>query len=144
MANAAANQTSSKVKNINFVAQDQIWKDHVSGEIVAAKNWPETWDFLNKKYEDLVEEDFPQITERMKNKSSTKKDLTSLVQVRPVTPIEEYIHVKPSPRPFPKTTSQMVGWRSADRSLALEKYGKYSRPKGGLVKQLNWPNEAVS
>ncbi|KAK6185975.1 hypothetical protein SNE40_008099 [Patella caerulea] len=142
MATGAANPATKALKNCNFVAQDQIWKDHVTGEMIAAKNWPNNWDFLNNKYEDLVKDDFPHLKD--KKKTDAKQDLTSLVRVKPVTPIEEYVHVQPSPRPFPKTTSQMVGWRSGNRDMALEKYGGYSRPKGGLVKQLNWPNEAVS
>ena len=65
------------------------------------------------------------------------------MQVKPVTPIEEYIHVDPSPKPVPRTTAQAIGWRSTHKDLALERYGKYAKPKGGLVKQLNWPQEAI-
>lgn len=67
----------------------------------------------------------------------------ALPKIKPVTPIEEYIHVYPSPKPYPKTTAQTVGWRSTAPGLELEKYGKYAKPKGGLVKQLNWPTEAI-
>ena len=51
--------------------------------------------------------------------------------------------VDPSPLPFPQTTARQIGWRSTEKNLALEKYGKYAKPKGGLVRQLKWPMEAV-
>lgn len=120
----------------NFVAQDQIWKDHVKHEEVAAKHWPDTWNFLTTKYEDLVKDEIPKHEKRHKD--------VEPIQMHPVTPIEKYIKVDPSPKPVPKTTAQAIGWRSAERGLALDKYGKYANPKGGLVKQLNWPPEAIS
>lgn len=122
---------------VTLVAQDQIWKDHVHHEEVASKSWPNQWGFLTTKYEDLVKDDF------QKKDESQKADLKSLMQVKPVTPIEEYIHVEPSNKPVPKTTAQAIGWRSAEKTHQLEKYGKYAKPKGGLVKQLNWPMEGI-
>lgn len=135
----AANPTPSgrALAGCNFVAQDQIWKDHVHHEEVASKSWPNQWGFLTTKYEDLVKDDF------QKKDESQKADLKSLMQVKPVTPIEEYIHVEPSNKPVPKTTAQAIGWRSAEKTHQLEKYGKYAKPKGGLVKQLNWPMEGI-
>ena len=53
------------------------------------------------------------------------------------------LQVNPSPRPLPKTTNSMIGWRSGTKDCALEKYGRYAKPKGGLVKQLNWPTEGI-
>lgn len=88
-------------------------------------------------YFQLVKDDF------QKKDESQKADLKSLMQVKPVTPIEEYIHVEPSNKPVPKTTAQAIGWRSAEKTHQLEKYGKYAKPKGGLVKQLNWPMEGI-
>lgn len=72
-----------------------------------------------------------------------KSKPVNVLQIRPVTPVEEYIKVEASPSPFPKTTAQTVGWRSTSKAHALEKYGKYAKPKGGLVRQLNWPTEAI-
>ncbi|KAH9508865.1 hypothetical protein Btru_050278 [Bulinus truncatus] len=92
----------------------------------------------------LVRDDFPKKHPDKNQRQNAKQAVKSLIQVRPVTPVEEYIKVMPSTRPVPKTTSAQVGWRSTDRILALEKYGRYARPKGGLVKQLNWPSEAVN
>ena len=84
----------------------------------------------------LVKDDLPKREKRHKD--------VEPIQANPVTPIEKYIKVDPSPRPFPKTTAQNIGWRSTHDNLALDKYGKYAKPKGGLVKQLNWPSEAIS
>ncbi|KAK0061894.1 hypothetical protein Bpfe_008809 [Biomphalaria pfeifferi] len=119
-----------------------IEKDQVVHEYIATKSWPANWNFLKTDYNDLVKEDFPKRNFDKKHKA--KEAVKSLVEVRPVTPIDQYIKVMPSTRPVPKTTSAQVGWRSTDRLLALERYGKYARPKGGLVKQLNWPSEAVN
>ncbi len=30
----------------NFVAKDQVWRDHIQKTALSAKNWPETWGFL--------------------------------------------------------------------------------------------------
>ena len=84
----------------------------------------------------LVKDDMPKREKRHKD--------VEPIQMHPVTPIEKYIKVDPSPKPVPKTTAQAIGWRSAEKTLALDKYGKYANPKGGLVKQLNWPPEAIS
>ena len=86
----------------------------------------------------LVKDDFPKTDRKEKMK---KEDIIKLTTV---TPIEEYIKVDPSPKPFPKTTAGGIGWRSTEPKLKLEKYGGYAKPKGGLVKQLNWPMEAIS
>ncbi len=45
--------------------------------------------------------------------------------------------------PVPNTTAKMIGWRSADPACRLEKYGRYAKGKGGLIKQLNWPPEGI-
>ena len=66
------------------------------------------------------------------------------MQVPAVTPLEERVEVLPSVKPVPKTTAREIGWRSTDPILRLEKYGRYAKPKGGLVRQLNWPSEAIS
>ncbi|KAL3860227.1 hypothetical protein ACJMK2_010381 [Sinanodonta woodiana] len=118
----------------NYVAQDQIWKDHVNLEVTAAKHWPSEWNFLKTKYEELVKDEFPE---------KKKSEKVKLIQIQPVTPIEKYIKVEPSPKPYPQTTAQFVGWRSSHRNLKLDKYGKYASPKGSIIKRLNWPPEAI-
>lgn len=76
-------------------------------------------------------------------KERKKRELPTPIRLPPITPIEKYIHVYPSPKPFPVTTARAIGWRSAQPSLALEIYGPYAKPKGGLIKQLNWPQEGI-
>ncbi|XP_077982673.1 ciliary microtubule inner protein 1-like [Glandiceps talaboti] len=119
----------------NFVAQDQIWKDHIKYEEDAAKIWPQQWGFLKTSYKDLVKDDFPK-TER------EKLVLPPPLTLPPITPISRYIHVGRSP-PIPETTAGYFGWRSTKNDCRLEKYGRYAKPKGGLVRQLNWPNEGI-
>jgi len=125
------------VAKCNFVANDEIWKDHVHMETEAAKKWPANWSFLKTKYTDLVKDDFP-------SKSSKPKDLPPHLKLPPITPVEKYIKVLPSPHPFPRTTTSLYGWRSSSYEHRLERYGGYARNRGTLVKQLNWPSEAVS
>ncbi|RUS91990.1 hypothetical protein EGW08_000203 [Elysia chlorotica] len=146
MAAAAGGSTKNQgqaLAGCNFVAQDQIWKDHVGHEYAATKTWPANWNFLTTDYEELVREDFPNREPDKSKREAAKKAVKNLIEVPPVTPIDKYITVLPSTRPVPKTTAGQVGWRSTDRALALEKYGGYAKPKGGLVKQLNWPQEGV-
>ena len=85
----------------------------------------------------LVAEDFPR-------KQRIQQAPPTPIQVPPVTPLEERVTVLPSNRNVPKTTSDMIGWRSTDPTLKLERYGGYAKPKGGLVRQLNWPKEAIN
>lgn len=86
---------------------------------------------------------FQLVKDENSRKDRSKKQLPPHLQPPPVTPIEKYIKVGPSPNPVPNTTAKMIGWRSGLPQLQLERYGKYANPKGGLVKQLNWPEEAV-
>ncbi|XP_002739784.1 ciliary microtubule inner protein 1-like [Saccoglossus kowalevskii] len=119
----------------NFVAQDQIWKDHVKYEEDSRKSWPQHWGFLKTTYRDLVKDDFPK-TER------EKIILPPPLALPPITPISRYIKIGRSPA-VPETTAQFVGWRSTKYDCRLEKYGRYAKPKGGLVRQLNWPQEGI-
>ena len=44
---------------------------------------------------------------------------------------------------FPKTASQLIGWKSADPKFKLEKYGTYSKGKSTVTKSFKWPDEGV-
>ena len=62
----------------------------------------------------------------------------------------EAFHLPPLPcpkqqqsNPFPRTTAREVGWRSAHKDCALERYGHWARGKGSILKQLKWPHDAV-
>ncbi|PIK42383.1 hypothetical protein BSL78_20745, partial [Apostichopus japonicus] len=111
-------------------------KDHIKYEIDASRKWPAEWGFLRTSYKDLVKDDFQE-------REVKKIELPPSLTLPPITPISRYITVLPSPQPYPRTTSCEVGWRSSQPQLSLERYGRYARPKGGLVKQLNWPPEGV-
>lgn len=130
-------QQGQALAGTNFVAIDQIWKDHIKYEIDASRKWPAEWGFLRTSYKDLVKDDF-------QKREAKKIELPPPLTLPPITPISRYITVLPSPKPVPQTTSRQIGWRSSQPHLSLECYGKYARPKGGLVKQLNWPPEGVN
>ena len=42
------------------------------------------------------------------------------------------------PFPYPLTTSQEIGWRSARPECKLERFGKWARPKKSILKHFNW------
>jgi len=142
-AEGATKASRKALANCNMVAQDQIWKDHVGHEISSTKHWPENWHFLTTDYEELVRDQFPNREPDKEKRDQAKKAVKNLIEVPPVTPINRYLQVLPSTKPVPRTTSGQIGWRSTDKVLALERYGGYAKSKGGLVKQLNWPQEGV-
>ncbi|XP_074645447.1 ciliary microtubule inner protein 1-like [Tubulanus polymorphus] len=122
----------------NFVAQDEIWKAHVHHEENASKRWDNVWHFLKTSKEELLKDELKTL-----RKERPPREIPTPLKLPPITPTHEYIEVLPSPRPFPRTTAQQIGWRSSQRDLLLDRYGGYARGKGGLIKQLKWPAEAV-
>ncbi|CAN8191454.1 unnamed protein product [Coccothraustes coccothraustes] len=98
----------------NFIAKDNNWKNRVKNERDAAKRWAEKWGFLKTPLEELLGHE-------KKEAAKPKLQLPDHLQVRPVTPVEKYIKVLPSP-PVPKTTQGFIGWRSGVPELALEHY----------------------
>ncbi|KAM7037906.1 ciliary microtubule inner protein 1 isoform 1-T1 [Acridotheres tristis] len=96
----------------SFVAQENCWKNRIEKEEDAAKRWPEKWGFLKTPLEELLGDE-------KKEDAKPKLQLPDHLQIRPVTPVEKYIKVLPSP-PVPKTTQGFIGWRSGDPALALE------------------------
>jgi len=109
----------------------------VDHEYASARNWDKNWTFLKIDYKDLVRNEYPDGGVR------TDIPIPKHLQIAPAPSLEECVTAYPSKRPVPRTTAGQIGWRSGDEQLSLEKYGRYSRPRGGLIKQLNWPNEAV-
>ena len=82
----------------------------------------------------LVKDDFPK----------QDKERITLTPIQPPhLRLENCVEVHPSVKPVPKTTSAQIGWRSTDKLLRLERYGAYAKPKGSIIKSLNWPDEAV-
>jgi len=45
--------------------------------------------------------------------------------------------------PFPITSAREVGWRSGQKELNLEVYGRWARGNKSIHKQLKWPHDAV-
>ncbi|KAJ1123495.1 hypothetical protein NDU88_001964 [Pleurodeles waltl] len=127
----AAPPAPNSSKHCNFVAQDQIWKDHVVIELEAAKKWPDSWGFLSSSYQEFSND-----------VSGCKKEsnLPEHLQVRTTSPLEKYIKVSPSPA-LPKTTMGLIGWRSTVPGLELERYNTFRHVKGNFFKQMNWPAE---
>ncbi|XP_048353862.1 uncharacterized protein C20orf85 homolog [Sphaerodactylus townsendi] len=85
---------------MNFVAKDQIWKDHLATEVEAARKWPKQWGFLTIPIEELLKDE-------EKQPPKPKIPLPEHLQIRPVTPVEKYCH-------FPQWLEELnsVGWRS--------------------------------
>ena len=97
---------------------------------------PPLFDYSDVILFQLVKDDFP---------DHKKKSIEPPAHMRvpPVTPLEERVTVYPTDKPVPRTTSGMIGWRSTEDKLKLEKYGKYANGKGGLIKKFKWPLEAI-
>uniref|UniRef100_A0A8C3RMG4 Chromosome 20 open reading frame 85 n=1 Tax=Chelydra serpentina TaxID=8475 RepID=A0A8C3RMG4_CHESE len=80
------------------------------------------------------------IKDERKEPTKPKIELPEHLQIRPVTPVEKYIKVYPSP-PIPKTTQGFIGWRSSVPGLELERYYQVRSCKGAFHKDLKWPDE---
>ncbi|XP_066558210.1 ciliary microtubule inner protein 1 [Amia ocellicauda] len=129
---AATKTPANPAKTCNYVAQDQIWKCHVSSELESAKAWPSKWGFLTTSYTELLQE--------MK-KEDGKLELPAYLQTRPATPPGTYTQVAPSPA-VPQTTQGLIGWRSTVPGLELERFGRVHRGKGSFLKKMGWPHDA--
>ncbi|XP_048676460.1 ciliary microtubule inner protein 1 [Caretta caretta] len=108
-------------------------KYHVETEFEAAKKWSIKWGYLTTPFEELIKDE-------KKEPTKPKIELPEHLQIRPVTPVEKYIKVYPSP-PIPKTTQGFIGWRSSVPGLELERYYQISSCKGAFHKDLKWPDE---
>ncbi|XP_065661216.1 ciliary microtubule inner protein 1 isoform X2 [Hydra vulgaris] len=103
-------------KSLNAVHNDEIWKDHISREIVAQKHWPEKWGYVLDIYKEIQAQ------------ADNKED-----------------HLKNNNREntFPKTNAQMIGWKSALNKL--NQYGISeirAKGKSDIFKTFDWPQES--
>ncbi|XP_074868335.1 ciliary microtubule inner protein 1 [Carettochelys insculpta] len=128
-----AQRSTNPTQQFNFVAQDKIWKCHIESELEAAKKWSIKWGFLTTPFEELIKDEKQEHTK-------PRAELPEHLQIRPVTPVEKYIKVYPSP-PIPKTTQGFIGWRSSVPGLELERYYQIRSCKGAFHKDLKWPDE---
>ncbi|KAM9650006.1 ciliary microtubule inner protein 1 [Morphnus guianensis] len=108
-------------------------KKYIESELEAARRWSHKWGFLKTPLEELIEDE-------KKENTKPKIQLPEHLQVQPVTPVEKYIKVIPSP-PVPKTTQGFIGWRSAVPGLELERGFQIQSCKGTFFKDLKWPCE---
>ncbi|PNI20399.1 C20orf85 isoform 1 [Pan troglodytes] len=130
--------STAAAERMNLVGQDEIWKYRLKAESEARQNWPQNWGFLTTPFEELIkcEEDLPT--------PKPKIELPERFRIRPVTPVEKYIKVFPSP-PVPQTTQGFIGWRSAVPGLnkCLERDDEIRSCKGAFARELCWPKQGV-
>ena len=133
---AAAAQGPKRTFHLNFVHNDEIWKDHVRHESTSQRQkWPERWGYLVQEYQKLNDD--------LTGKPTASKLCSKSGGIK-LPPIKRR---RPKPG-FPVTTSRQIGWKSAKESSQLEIYGRYgpgprSRGQCGILKLLKWPQESA-
>ncbi|XP_004014489.2 ciliary microtubule inner protein 1 [Ovis aries] len=130
--------STAAAERMNLVAQDEIWKYRLKAENEARQNWAQNWGFLSTPFEELIKCEEEPATPK------PKIELPERFRIRPVTPVENYIKVLPSP-PVPKTTQGFIGWRSRVPGLnkCLEHDDEIRSCKGAYAKELNWPKQGI-
>ncbi|CAF3303159.1 unnamed protein product [Rotaria socialis] len=134
MAAKPAKQIDQYNDKMSYVARDLIWKDHVSKIEVAQKFYDKRWGFLNEPQLNVSPFDPKRSSGGLFSGALSPLTITSNLR-------SEVVTVSPSPRPIPPTTNRLIGWRTADKNCALEKYGKYARGQESLHKKFKWPIE---
>ncbi|KAM6147707.1 ciliary microtubule inner protein 1 [Erethizon dorsatum] len=129
--------STEAAQRMNLVAQDEIWRYRLKAESEARKNWAQNWGFLTTPFEELVQGEEP-------HTPKPKIELPEHFRIRPVTPMEKYIKVLPSP-PVPQTTQGFIGWRSAVPGLnkCLEHDRAIRSCKGAYARSLGWPKQGI-
>ncbi|KAK3742739.1 hypothetical protein QZH41_018954 [Actinostola sp. cb2023] len=125
----------------NFVANDQIWKDHVVHEHAASTYWPNNWGFLIDEYQVLAKEDRTKPTGAAAVRVKQRRENLKLPPID--SSVASQLSVGKSTASYPYTTSQEIGWRSSQRQCNLERYGRYTKPMSSFLKQMKWPPEAI-
>ncbi|XP_003932674.1 ciliary microtubule inner protein 1 [Saimiri boliviensis] len=130
--------STEAAERMNLVAQDEIWRYRLKAESEARQNWPQNWGFLTTPFEELIKGD-----EELQS-PKPKIELPERFHIRPVTPVEKYIKILPSP-PVPQTTQGFIGWRSAVPGLnkCLELDDEIRSCKGAFARELCWPKQGV-
>lgn len=73
---------------------------------------------------------------KLRNKPKTNRNKKQF-KLPPITDPNQ----KVSTVPFtPVKTSQEIGWRNGQN---LERFGRFGRPKGSIIKHFNWPLDAL-
>ncbi|XP_012583595.1 PREDICTED: uncharacterized protein C20orf85 homolog [Condylura cristata] len=113
-------------------------KYRLKAENEARQNWAQNWGFLTTPLEELVK------SQEEPSAAKPRIQLPQRFHIRPVTPVEKYIKVLPSP-PIPKTTQGFIGWRSGVPGLnqSLERRDEVRSCKGAYARELNWPKQGI-
>ncbi|XP_070103362.1 ciliary microtubule inner protein 1 isoform X1 [Equus przewalskii] len=120
-------------------ARSVRWRKYrLKAETEARQNWAQKWGFLTTPLEELIKGEEADPTPQ------PKIELPQRFCIRPVTPVEKYIKVLPSP-PVPKTTQGFIGWRSGVPGLnkCLEHDYEIRSCKGAYAKELSWPKQGI-
>ncbi|XP_019281750.1 uncharacterized protein C20orf85 homolog [Panthera pardus] len=130
--------STAAAERMNLVAQDEIWKYRLKAETEARQNWAQNWGFLATPLEELLKGDEEPLTPK------PKIELPERFRIRPVTPVEKYIKILPSP-PVPKTTQGFIGWRAGVPGLnkGLAHAFEIRSCKGACAKELGWPEQGI-
>uniref|UniRef100_A0A8C9K4B2 Ciliary microtubule inner protein 1 n=1 Tax=Panthera tigris altaica TaxID=74533 RepID=A0A8C9K4B2_PANTA len=130
--------STAAAERMNLVAQDEIWKYRLKAETEARQNWAQNWGFLATPLEELLKGDEEPLTPK------PKIELPERFRIRPVTPVEKYIKILPSP-PVPKTTQGFIGWRAGVPGLSkgLAHAFEIRSCKGAYAKELGWPEQGI-
>ncbi|XP_058542056.1 uncharacterized protein C20orf85 homolog isoform X2 [Neofelis nebulosa] len=130
--------STAAAERMNLVAQDEIWKYRLKAETEARQNWAQNWGFLATPLEELLKGDEEPLTPK------PQIELPERFRIRPVTPVEKYIKILPSP-PVPKTTQGFIGWRAGVPGLnkGLAHAFEIRSCKGAYAKELGWPEQGI-
>ncbi|XP_066927356.1 ciliary microtubule inner protein 1-like [Clytia hemisphaerica] len=122
----------------NIVANDLIWKDHIQKEYTAANQWDDKWGFLSSFISKEVYNEKSDDTDTKPSKSKKKSS-----EGLKLPPIHSRSVPDKSSKPFPRTSTQFIGWKSQDAENNLEKYGRYTKPTKTFLSEMQWPHEAI-
>ncbi|XP_008840703.1 uncharacterized protein C20orf85 homolog [Nannospalax galili] len=124
-------------ERMNLVAQDEIWRYRLKAESEAQQNWPKKWGFLTTSLQELLKSEAV-------HTPKPKIELPSHFGIRPVSPMDKYIKVLPSP-PVPQTAQGFISWRSGVPGLNkyLEQDPEIYSCKGAYARELHWPEQGV-
>nr|XP_004669525.2 uncharacterized protein C20orf85 homolog isoform X2 [Jaculus jaculus] len=129
--------STEAAQRMNLVAQDELWRYRLKAETEARQSWDQKWGFLRTPLAELLKDEEQQ-------PPKPKIELPSHFRIRPVTPVDKYIKILPSP-PVPQTTQGFIGWRSGVPGLnrSLEHDSEIRSCKGAYAHELHWPEQGV-
>ncbi|XP_052057847.1 uncharacterized protein C20orf85-like [Mytilus californianus] len=133
---AGQQQAKKPLSNLNFVHNDEIWKDHVRHEFLSQRcKWPDKWGYLVDEYNSLTVD---LLGPNLKTRPSYMNKTTADLKLPPI------LHHLKRTTSIPETTSRLIGWKAGNQKCKLEIYGKYPKSRGqnGILNLLKWPQES--